>query len=400
MHKVLFIAYDFPPCPNTGGSLRSEKFVKYLPRFGWRPSILSSSQRDQKVEEAYPNVRRIPSLTPWNRPYHVTPYGWLPPLYLCSRRLLHRNKYGLIYVSCPPFPQTIVALRLKRRALIPLVIDFRDAWSLDPYVEGSRLKKILYQTLFPTMEKSVLSDVDLLIVNTPSSLEAYLQKYPTLASRITMIPNGYDEEDFVDYRLGASRRQMALLYCGRFGIGGRDPMPLLKALRQLVQEHLPIQLSMIGDHGPGLPSLLMKLNLEDHVRFSGQVSHKAAVQSMADCDVLVLYQEPSQARITPIAGKTYEYLRAGKAILAITPPGDNLAIIRQYAARHETANTHDAHGIAQAIRALYRDWEQGALASHMPPHIEYLRQYSRQVLTGRLASHFDRLTTHNQYADY
>ncbi len=33
----------------------------------------------------------------------------------------------------------LAALRLKRLTGLPLVIDFRDAWALDPYVEGSRL---------------------------------------------------------------------------------------------------------------------------------------------------------------------------------------------------------------------------------------------------------------------
>lgn len=396
MRKVLFIAYDFPPCSDIGGSLRSEKFVKYLPRFGWQASVLCLSRHDPQVGKRYPCVHRIPSLTPWSRPYKITPYGWLPPLYLYGRRKLNRNEYDLIYVSCPPFPQTIVASRLKRLADIPLVIDFRDAWSLDPYVgEGSRLNKVLHKTLFPAVEKKVLTDVDYLIVNTPSALEAYLEKYPALVGCVTMIPNGYDEEDFVDYRPCASKRQMTLLYCGRFGVGGRNPISLLKALSQLVEENLPVCLRIIGAHGSWLSNMVAKLGLRDHVRLAGQIIHNKAIQAMADCDVMVLYQERSKAQVTPIAGKTYEYLRAGKAILAIAPPGDNLSIIRQYAPRHETAVDHDVSSIVKAIRVLHHDWEQGTLASYVPPPIGYLEQYSRLALTARLASLFDDLINRN-----
>ena len=135
MRKVLFIAYDFPPCPSIGGSLRSEKFVKYLPDFGWKATVLSLSQYHHAIKEKYPDVNRIFSLTPWNRPFKIAPYGWIPTLCKYGRGIMRENRYDLIYVSCPPFPQTMAALRLKRLAGAPLVVDFRDAWTLAPYME-------------------------------------------------------------------------------------------------------------------------------------------------------------------------------------------------------------------------------------------------------------------------
>ena len=393
MHRVLFIAYHFPPCDEIGGSLRSEKFVKYLPRIGWQPHVLSLSQKDPTVEEKYPFVERLPSFTPWNRPYRMTPYGWIPSLYIYGRRLLRRISYDLIYVSCPPFPHAIVAPWLKRFARIPLVIDFRDAWSVGPYMEGNSLNRLIYRHLFPTMEKKVLTEVDGLILNTPSSLEAYLKKYPDLAGRVTMIPNGYDEDDFVDYRPIKSTQRMTLLYSGNFGIAGRHPGPLLEAIRQLVGESRLVQLDIIGHHGPELTNLVGDLGLKDHVRFFGQIPHEEALYAMAGSDILVLYQERSQARVTPIAGKTYEYLRAGKAILAIAPSGDNLDIVRENAARYETVSSHDPSDIAQAIRKLHSDWERGSLIFNMPPSKVYIEQYNRQALTDRLASYFENLVT-------
>lgn len=388
MHKVLFIAYDFPPCSNIGGSLRSEKFVKYLPEFGWKATVLSWSQSSYKVKEKYPHVKRVRSLTPFSRPYEVAPYGWVLPVYQKGRKLLHRNNYDLIYVSCPPFPQTIAAAKLKKMACIPLVIDFRDAWSLDPYKEGSRLKKVLYRILFPIMEKMVLARTDCLIVNTSSTLKAYLKKYPILSGRIQMIPNGYDEQDFTDYRPFISENKMKFLYCGRFGIGARDPLPLFKAFRQLIDSHLPISLHIIGNNRPILSKLVKKLGLNNHVRLTGQIPHKNVIKAMANCNVLLLYQQQSMATITPIAGKTYEYLRAGKAILAILPPGDNLNIIHKYAVRHVTVTDHNVNQIAKGILALYQDWKEGNLPLYIPP-ADHFEIYSRQNLAARLASVFD-----------
>jgi len=388
MHKVLFIAYDFPPCHSIGGSLRSGKFVKYLPEFGWEATVLSLSQYSTGVKEKYPHVNRVRSLTPFSRPYEVAPYGWLLPVYQKGRNLLDRNKYDLIYVSCPPFPQTIAAAKLKRSACIPLVIDFRDAWSLDPYREGSRLKKLIYRTLFPIMEKMVLSRTDCLIVNTPSAFEAYLKKYPMLSGRIHMIPNGYDEQDFTEYRPVTSGNKMKILYIGRFGIGARDPLPLLKAFCQLIDNNFPIRLHIIGNNRPVLSKLVKELGLNNHVLLTGQIPHKNAIEAMATCDVLLLYQQQSIAMITPIAGKTYEYLRAGKAILAILPPGDNLNIIQKYAARQVTVTDHNENQIVNGILALYQDWKEGNLPVYVPP-ADHFKKYSRQNLAACLTSVFD-----------
>ena len=398
MHKVLFIAYDFPPCPSIGGSLRSEKFVKYLPDFGWKATVLSLSQYNHIVKEKYADVSRISSLTHWNRPFKIAPYGWIPPLYKYGRRIMSENKYDLIYVSCPPFPQTMAALRLKRRTGVPLVVDFRDAWTLAPYMEKNLLNKVINKTLFPFMEKLVLKNVDWLVLNTPSALRAYLNNFSSLRDRTSVIPNGYDEEDFVDYRPSLQSKQMTLLYCGRFDWSERNPIHLLKAVKLLAKEKLPIRLHIIGDCHPSFKEFASKPGYGNHIQFTEQIPHNATVQRMADCDVLVLYQGQSHVQITPIAGKTYEYLRAGKAILAVAPPGDNLDIIRKFAFRCETSSPQDAYGIAQAIRSLYYDWERRKLASYVSPPKDF-EQYNREALTNRLASLFDHLIIQEKISD-
>src|SRR5215475_7738367 len=40
MRRILFIAYAFPPCGGAGVQ-RSAKFVRYLPEYGWLPTVLT-----------------------------------------------------------------------------------------------------------------------------------------------------------------------------------------------------------------------------------------------------------------------------------------------------------------------------------------------------------------------
>jgi len=328
-------------------------------------------------------------MTPWNRPYHLTPYGWLPKLYQKAKEAMENERYDIIYVSCPPFPQTTMATSLKKKFGVPLVVDFRDAWSLDPYVEGSLLKKIIYWAIFPTLEKRVLSFTDGIILNTPSAFTAYQNKYPQLKPRMTMIPNGYDEEDFNNFNPTVPADRMTLLYCGRFGIGARDPLLLFKVLTSMLARGRKLSLCIVGDDNPKLLKHIHELNLENHIRLDGQKPHCEAVSAMGNCHVLVLYQEASKSVVTPVAGKTYEYLRTGRAILAIAPHGNNIDIIREHAKRHECVTDHNIDSIERALESLYADWEKGSLNSNNFPNEVFTDQYNRYAITEKLANYFN-----------
>ena len=391
MRKVLFIAYDFPPCSSVGGSLRSEKFVKYLPEFGWTANVISFAHPGNLHQELYSPVTRVSSITPWESPYNLVPYGWLPKLYKKAKEALERERYDLIYVSCPPFPQTTVASSLKKKYGVPLAVDFRDAWSLNPYVEGSLLNKVIFRTIFPALERRVLFLSDGIILNTPSALTAYQNKYPQLKPRMTMIPNGYDEEDFINFNPTVSADRMTLVYCGRFDIGARDPLAFFKAINNIIVRGRKLRLRIVGDASPKLWEQIRKLNLQNHIQLEGQKPHRDAIMAMGSCHVLVLYQEKSKGLVTPVAGKTYEYLRAGRAILAIAPPGDNIDIIHDYSFRHECVTDHDLEPIERALESLYADWEKGVLNTNNLPDKAYTDYYNRHALTNKLANYFNNI---------
>lgn len=392
MRRVMFVAYDFPPCSNIGGSLRSEKFVKYLPNFGWQATVLCLAQDTVAEPETYPDVIRIASMTPYERPYQVTPYGWLPPLWKTARKILKEDRHDLLYVTCPPFFHSLVIQWLKNEFKLPVVVDFRDAWSLDPYMEGSRLKQFLYRRIFPMAEQYILQHCDCFIANTPSAKRAYLDKYRHLDGRIVLIPNGFDESDFAAVTPIEASPEMTFLYCGRFGICARDPFLLLQTFKKAVEEMPEIRLKIIGSHSPGLAALVGTFEIKPNVQLQEQISHHEAIQAMLSSDVLVLYNETQkQTKLSMVAGKTYEYLRSGKPVLAIGPPGDNLNIISQYAGRHEVVDRHDGTAVLGAIRRLYSDWQAGRFKTYTEPRSDFTTRFNRQVLTADLVTCFNRV---------
>ena len=44
MKKLLFVATYFPPVP-SGGNARQLRFLRYLPEFGWEPTVLTFRAR-------------------------------------------------------------------------------------------------------------------------------------------------------------------------------------------------------------------------------------------------------------------------------------------------------------------------------------------------------------------
>ena len=43
MHRVLMVAYHFPPASGTSGVQRALRFASYLPDFGWEPIVLTAT---------------------------------------------------------------------------------------------------------------------------------------------------------------------------------------------------------------------------------------------------------------------------------------------------------------------------------------------------------------------
>ena len=128
MKKVLFIAYHFPPIAG-GGTFRSLKFVKYLPEFGWMPTVLTTNSKTSWAYD-YELLKEIPSDVKILRAPEINLFylqvflskiglsklyrklkdhffipdekiGWLPLAYNQAIKELKKEKYDLIFSTSP-----------------------------------------------------------------------------------------------------------------------------------------------------------------------------------------------------------------------------------------------------------------------------------------------------------
>jgi glycosyltransferase involved in cell wall biosynthesis len=90
-----------------------------------------------------------------------------------------------------------------------------------------------------------------------------------------------------------------------------------------------------------------------------------------------------------VPAKLFEYLRAGRPVLALVPEGATAEILRDTGGGW-SVDPADGNGLRDALVAAYRAWVGGSLDS-VTANRAVLGKFSRERLAGELAAQFDAL---------
>jgi glycosyltransferase involved in cell wall biosynthesis len=120
----------------------------------------------------------------------------------------------------------------------------------------------------------------------------------------------------------------------------------------------------------------------------GRVSHKEALERLAQAAVLLLLQASDDTR-SLIPAKAFEYLRVGRPILALTIEGATADLLK--GRNHSfVVDPGDSVGLRNSVLSLYDLWRKGGDRLEVDAATQ---QYERSKLTAQLAKILDRLTT-------
>jgi hypothetical protein len=108
---------------------------------------------------------------------------------------------------------------------------------------------------------------------------------------------------------------------------------------------------------------------------------------MTQSNLLLLLAEGWSVQIP---GKTYEYLRAGRPILALTSEGAAARLLRTTGGAW-VVDPADHAGIATALREVHRRWRAGEDGPLAEPAA--VAAFDRRRLAGRFADLFDQSLT-------
>lgn len=404
--RVLMLCYFFPPV-QTVAIARNAGFARELPSHGWRPTVLTPEiARDswsvvgrsapvpedvEVVRTPELNLDRLLSLFDgvtsrtlkgwmgrwrghWFRDLCVPDpqHGWR----VRRRGAQLARDCDCIYASCSPFSSALAAVAIKRRTGRPLVLDFRDPWTLNPQAPDHLP---LHRWLARRMERACIRAADRVILNTESTFEAYRAYYPQWADRFTWIPNGFDGLNEPDVASAADNGPFTIVHAGSI-YHERNPEPLLKALVEL---DLPgLRFVQVGPDHACFDAYRGRLDI--HV--TGQVPPAQAAEWMRSASLLYLAlgRDPNHPPVS-VTAKTYEYLATGLPVLADCPPGDNARMVERYASYPYVITEPDQEAFKAAVRDAYEQ------RGHRQPAVdpEYARHFNRSALAGRLAAELE-----------
>ncbi|HEU5076760.1 MAG TPA: glycosyltransferase, partial [Polyangiaceae bacterium] len=225
----------------------------------------------------------------------------------------------------------------------------------------------------------ILSRAARVVVTSPLTQAGMQQRFPD--ARFVTITNGLTlDESIIPLRETAPDKCL-FRYIGVLN-ERRKPDPLLEGWAIACRTpgfRNKVHLEFVGGMA-GHERSIERLGLGDVVSSRGRVSFEDSLRLMRGSDVNVVLQTIDEGQDV-IAGKTFEYLAAGKPVLGVvSEQGGDAWLLRRVGGTH-LAGYHDPERIAVAIRACVQDFERGAPG----PEREQLRAFDRRRLTGTLA---------------
>jgi glycosyltransferase involved in cell wall biosynthesis len=424
MKQVLILAYYFPPF-GLSGVQRILKFVKYLPEYGWQPTVVTTEPHaylafddslTRELEACNIEVWRTPTsgafstvkerrtvqlnaervrkaLNRISQMVYVpdNKAGWKKKvMQLLAQRDL--SSFGAVLSTAPPFSSHLVALDIKQRYGLPLAADFRDNWVGNPW---HYYWTPFHRRLHERQERRVIEGADALIATNPVTRSVWEKRYPgpELHKRMFVIEQGYDSDDFTgggkegDSPLGDEI--LHIVYTGIF-YEERHPLPLYRVLHALKQRspdvYASIRFSMVGYVQEEYREEARRLGVDDRFLYHGYVEHEESVAWLQKADVLWLIMgEKGEQYATVSPGKTFEYLGSRKPIFAMTGECYTKTVLERFSHTFIAAPSD----IEKSVEILTRLVELKRRNQLPEAPLEEVEPYNRKLLTGELATILD-----------
>ncbi len=400
-----------------GGVQRTAKFVKYLPEFGWAPAALTVNPKiylakdeclldelenenikiyrtggdDKTSVVKFEKDSRRKFLSNLSQTFLLpdSKILWKKKALALADKIFDENNIELIYSTAPPYTDFLIAVELKKKYGVPLVLDYRDSWIDCP---NNFYLTPIHRSAHMKMETGVLKQADRIITINSRIKELIIERYPFVSGDdISVISQGFDPNDFAGLN-GTKKHgsKMRITYSGSF-LNYYTPKYFLDGLAIAVKKNPEladnVEARFIGSFPQEYKAYIEKLGLEKMTGIMGYLEHVHCIENLMDSDVLWMMINRSERSDLHSTGKLYEYFGAGKPILACVPEGVARESLKNHGAVKLT-EPDDAEAISEAILEYYEQFKNNSLPK---PNSVYAAAYDRKKLTGELASIFDSL---------
>jgi glycosyltransferase involved in cell wall biosynthesis len=409
---MLLFAYFYPPLSGAGVQ-RPIKMIKYLHKHGWEVDVVTvkdlmfhSYDKKLLAESRATAVVRTASLDLMyflgktkseakNKIYFKTPeliknlirqafpldekIGWNVMAFTKAKQLVRQKKYDCVMVTMGPFSSGIAAYKIGKFADLPLIVDFRDHWTLHPYIS---FLTPLHKKLAKIWEKKYLKKARIVTTASKTMAAELIKHYRDVdRKKFVVMYNGYDEDDFSQVDVAEPKNKVIeFVYTGNF-YGLQSVKHLCSALKIMItKDMLPedVRFTFIGNYYRETLAELQAPELQKWIKIIPQIPHEEVIPKILQSDALLLFIASYRGRGI-IPGKLMEYMRSQKPILAMIPPeGEAADILRQNG--HEYICPMEAENeIIELLMNMYENIKSGAIKRY-----EFNDYYSREGQTNKL----------------
>jgi glycosyltransferase involved in cell wall biosynthesis len=386
--KVLLVTMYFPPA-GGGGVQRSLKLAQYLPALGVETHVLAPD--DPKWVHRDPELR-VPTQAWIHRARYIGPRARKPAEELratdglqralvqaqvTARRLLvpdasvtwnltaipaairiaKRESIDVVITTSPPGSVHLVGAAVQRAAGTRWIADLRD-----PLVANQHRRD---DTAAARARQAANEQVARLVAHRADAVtcvsEAIADEVRGLGARgpVRVISNGCDFDDFAGLEYRPADR-FRITHTGSF-FGKRDPKPFLQAFHDA---DLDAVARFVGDFRSSDREWADSLGLGDRLELVDYLPRAESLRLQRDSEALLLLVPDAGGRGKGVlSGKVFEYIAAGRPILAVVPPDGAAADLVRETGSGVVVAPDDVDGIRAALVELHARFAGGGLPS-------------------------------------
>jgi glycosyltransferase involved in cell wall biosynthesis len=407
--KVLLVTMYFPPA-GGGGVQRSLKLAQYLPALGIETHVLAPD--DPKWVHRDPELR-APTQAWIHRARYLGPRARKPAEELraadgferalvqaqvTARRLLlpdasvtwnvtaipaavrivRQEGIDVVLTTSPPGSVHLVGAAVQRLTDARWIADLRDPLVANQHRRDDTAAARTRQAANEQVARLVARQAD--AISCVSEAIAAEMRGLEPRGQVRVIGNGCDFDDFAGLEYTAGPR-FRITHTGSF-FGKRDPRPFLQAFRDA---DLDAVVRFVGDFRSTDREWAEQLGLGDRLELVDYLPRAESLRMQRDSEALLLLVPEAGGRGKGVlSGKVYEYLAAGRPILAVVPPdGAAAALLRETGAGVVVA-PDDIDGIERELVAMRDRWRDGALDGS-PLSEEWRQRLDRRTRVQELA---------------
>ena len=371
-------AYYFPPYAGVSG-IRSAKFFKYLPHFGWNVEVLAIHPKHYGVrvsefETPLPQGRcRIIRYIATRLPRIPVLVKLLYPLIALFISARQRKEIDAVYMSGSPFHPFLMTLVLSGVFRIPTVLDFRDSWSQNDGFDGKISSTVLAKirrNLFSASEWLSIRFASRVVFATSVLKDEYEAAFPSLKHKYQIIRNGFDQEDFNDVVPKRSFSSNTLILAGKFYTYTPEAVGELMSCLQNLGD---ICFVYVGEEAEIIRQRATEAGVAKRVKAIPYQPYAEVLRLIAGADVALM----TNGMKNGLGTKIFDYLALGKPTICLVPRDSVVSREFGHAANVFISEApHSTQKIIELLLTAFRKSNKGSVDSIS----EFTRSRSAQTL--------------------